>query len=142
MGNRKHACCEEKLTFVKGVGGERGYTLKGDLHTKGPRGQMRGENFGKFCGRIRNKVFPDACALDTDGNPAKFYDFKFQCEKGIPTRMKNDGKIPKNKAGLPILSTGTAEQRLKGKQLEKYQALSEELNIEKPGYISNEDCLS
>jgi uncharacterized Zn-binding protein involved in type VI secretion len=141
LGEKKHACCEKKLTSEKGIGGERGYNRDGTPFTNGPRAQLPGEGYWPFRRRIAGSVWPDACALNTDGTPGKFYDFKFGCEKDVPVMMKRSGSPTTRKDGTAILATGMSKPMLEGKQLKKYRDLSEKLDIdEEPETISNRDC--
>ncbi len=134
VGEKKHACCEQKLMNQKGLGGERGYNRDGSEFTNGPRAQLPGEDYWDMRARIRGVRFPDACLLDTSGNPAKFYDFKFGCPEGVPVTMSRNG-VP------GPLSTGLSRPTLEGNQLRKYQDLSEKLGCsEEPEPISNRDC--
>lgn len=144
LGTKKHACCEEKLMTKNGVGGERGYNSDGSPFTNGPRAQMPGEQYWEFRRRIARTTWPDACALDTTGNPAKFYDFKFSCPEGVPVKMTRAGTPTRRSDGTDILSTGTSRATIGEKQMEKYLALAQAHEIESPdnipGEISNEDC--
>ena len=135
LGDRKHECCEEKLTAKKGVGGERGYYRDGTDFTNGPRRQMLGETFPKFLRRIRGTCWPDACALDEAGNPLKFYDFKFGCPKDVPRWIRETGvRGP--------LAKGTNKPKIGSKQESKYRDLAKNLGMKdtKPEPISNRDC--
>ena len=137
LGEKKHACCEQKLTFQQGVGGERGYNRRdGSPFTDGPRARMAGESYQQFRERVHGTCWPDACALDTKGNPYKFYDFKFGCEKDVPVWVSREtgAKGP--------LATGNSRPDISPKQGRKYRALAKKLGMEdtEPEAISNKDC--
>jgi uncharacterized Zn-binding protein involved in type VI secretion len=142
LGEKKHACCESKLATKKGVGGERGYNKNGSDFTNGPRAQLPGESYGEFRGRTRGTAWPDACALNTDGSPAKFYDFKFGCPgpsgdpaKGVPRWVSKDGRRGSEATGLSKPTIGKRQNK-------KYTALAEALDMQDttPEPISNRDC--
>ncbi|MER9300048.1 DUF4150 domain-containing protein [Mesorhizobium sp. M0621] len=136
LGEKKHTCCEAKLTTQHGVGGERGYNRDGTPFTNGPRARVPGETYGDFRGRIHGTCWPDACALDTNGNPCKFYDFKFGCEKDVPiwVSRQTGAKGP--------LASGMSRPDIGPKQNRKYRALASRLDMQdtEPEAISNKDC--
>jgi len=147
LGEKKHACCEEKLIREKGIGGERGYKQNGSPHTNGSRAQQAGEGYWAFRRRIAGTTWPDAVALNTDGSPAKFYDFKFGCPKDVPVKMTRAGKPTTRKDGTSILATGTSRPVIGDKQRAKYERLAGKLGMTdskgkpvKPQTISNKDC--
>lgn len=147
LGAKKHACCEEKLTFEKGIAGERGYKRDGSPHTNGPRAQLPGEDYWPFRRRISGTTWPDAIALNTDGSPGKFYDFKFGCEENVPVKMRRSGTPTTRRDGTPILATGQSRPEIGDKQLAKYRRLAKQLGMVDddgkpidPQTISNKDC--
>jgi uncharacterized Zn-binding protein involved in type VI secretion len=135
LGERKHACCEEKLMMKKGAGGERGYKSDGSDFTNGSRARMAGESYPSFKGRIRGSAWPDACALDSKGNPSKFYDFKFGCPKDVPRWVGKDGTKGPLAGGLSRPGIGAKQER-------KYRRLAKQLGMadQTPQAISNRDC--
>jgi len=137
LGERKHSCCEEKLTFEKAVGGERGYNADGSPFENGPRGRVPGEKYWEFRRRISGSRWPDPCALDSSGKPTKFYDFKFGCEKEVPVWISR--KDPTKRGPL---ATGNSRPGMSNKQREKYRDLANKLNMadDEPQVISNKDC--
>lgn len=147
LGAKKHACCEEKLLKQKGIGGERGYNRDGTPFTNGPRAQLPQEGYWPFRRRIAGTTWPDACALDTQGNPAKFYDFKFGCDRDVPVKMRRDGTPTTRGDGTAVLATGHSRPRIEPKQMKKYHRLANQQGLvdkngqpEDPGEISNKDC--
>jgi uncharacterized Zn-binding protein involved in type VI secretion len=135
LGEKKHACCEAKLISKTGVGGERGHNRDGSPFTNGPRSQMPNETYGEFRGRVRGSAWPDACALNSDGSPAKFYDFKFGCKEGVPVWVSKDGRKGPEATGLSKPGIGEYQRK-------KYEALAEKLEMQdtEPEPISNRDC--
>jgi uncharacterized Zn-binding protein involved in type VI secretion len=148
LGAKKHACCEDKLMKEKGIGGERGYKPDGSPFTNGPRAQLPGEDYWTFRRRIAGTTWPDAVALDTNGNPAKFYDFKFGCDKDVPVKMRRDGTPTTRKDGTAILAKGDSKPVIGPKQQAKYQRLAKQQGLMENGQpvepqtISNKDCPS
>jgi hypothetical protein len=147
LGTKKHACCEDKLLKEKGIGGERGYKRDGTPFTDGPRSQLPREGYWAFRRRIAGTTWPDACALDTKGNPAKFYDFKFGCEENVPVKMRRDGTPTVRADGSAILATGHSSPSIGDEQMNKYLRLARQQGLTdddgkslESGTISNRDC--
>ena len=140
-GNRVHECCETALANEPGCGGERGYndeTLQRftDPNTSQPLTRAQAEATGvSFAG----VSFPDACALDSNGDIAQFFDFKTTCPKGnlvTDTRgnIKYDRKGQSVKAsGDVIKSCGdammsfTQDTARKKSQFSRYKAIGDSL---------------
>jgi uncharacterized Zn-binding protein involved in type VI secretion len=137
LGEKKHACCEKKLLAKRGVGGERGFNRSdGSPFTNGSRAQNIGEARDAFRARIRGTAWPDACAVFTDGTPAKFYDFKFGCPQGMPLWVKHDG------TKSAATASGLSKPGIGKKQRGKYLRLARQLGMTEtmPQPVSNRDC--
>lgn len=77
LGEKKHACCDEKIKARKGppeIGGESGYSAAGS-----PLSVTRDQ--AKASGVLKGTSWPDACAM-SNGKPTQFFDFKFICPDG------------------------------------------------------------
>lgn len=141
LGDKKHACCEEKLTREKGIGGERGYNRDGTPFTNGPRAQMPGEHYWAMRRRISGAVFPDACALYTDGSSARFYDFKFGCPAGVPRWVSRETGAKGPLASGNGESGWTPGKKGKPGQFKKYSDLGKKVGTAKgPKVVSNKKC--
>jgi hypothetical protein len=107
-GNRVHECCETSLATEPGCGGERGYrndTQQRFTHpqTQQPLTRAQAEAQGiSFAG----VSFPDACALDSNGDVAQFFDFKTTCPRGNLV-TDNYGNI-RYQRGAPMRASGSA----------------------------------
>ena len=141
LGEEKHKCCEEKIKKHKGtskLGGERGYTKNG-TPISGPRGP----------GNIpKGSVWPDACTLDSDGNPDQFFDFKFSCPEGTPVR-EHTYKRPNKARGIvkgarATLLAGPPKPGKWGRgQKKKVKNLGKKLTpkvTKKPMLVKSSDC--
>jgi hypothetical protein len=103
QGKKKHDCCAEEIEKHKASGedpqidGERGYNKDGsraDVDSNGnqlTRDPMPGESWPDWKARIKGTCWPDACAVDAQGNPSQLFDFKFKCPAGSKTRKKKKG---------------------------------------------------
>jgi hypothetical protein len=108
-GNRVHDCCEAALATQPDCGGERGYNNKTkqrftDPNTNQPltRAQAEANNVS-----FRGVSFPDACALDSNGDVAQFFDFKTTCPKGN-VLTDNQGNIQYDRKGVSMKASGNA----------------------------------
>jgi hypothetical protein len=133
LGNLKHECCDEALKKgkVDGVKGEKGYDPETGNPTWG-RAQRANEPYWRFLRRIDNKVFPDAQSVDANGNPDKFFDFKFRCPD--PPR-----KGPEKKR----VGWNPAKKKGKLSQLQKIKKLMRNLRPKvkrNPSLVSNIGC--
>ncbi len=134
VGNAKHACCEAAIQKQKppGVGGERGYLKNGK--PAAARSSYRPAP-------PKGSGFPDACAVDANGNATRFFDFKFICPEGTPYFDKKSGRV-KRASGL-----GEADASFylpKGRcQHDKYAKIGSKVKppvTEKPRCISSRAC--
>jgi hypothetical protein len=135
IGDAKHECCEEAIKNHKPppeIGGERGYLKDGS--PAAPRASY-------IPAPPKGSSFPDACAVDGNGNPTQFFDFKFICPNGTEYYDRKSGKIRR------ASGQGTADADFyfpKGRsQFDKYKKLGEKLKppVEKPPkVISSKAC--
>lgn len=125
-GTAKHNCCENEIQQHRASGnppaidGERGYSMGPPL--TGVVGS-RAANFA--AGTLpAGSCWPDAAALDADGNVQQFFDFKFKCSSakyaGPPTWSRRGGVS----------------------QFDRYDDLSQALNpnSDPPEIVHNQNC--
>ena len=120
LGTDKHACCEAAIKAHKpptNIGREQGYKKTGGK-IPGPR-PVRPP---------KGSCWPDAAALDSNGKPTRFYDFKFRCPLktlgGSPTpsgRGVRRSKGSRNHPGWSPARNGQEGQYKKYKRIGRKQ---------------------
>jgi uncharacterized Zn-binding protein involved in type VI secretion len=152
-GNRVHDCCDAALASEPGCDGERGYNNK--------TGERFTDSFGNPLNRgqaeaagisFKGVSFPDACALDSNGDVAQFFDFKTTCPKGNLITDK-DGNIKRDKYGRSMKASGDPLKsksdaiinfnKGKNSQFKRYQKIGEKQNPKvqrDPQIVHAADC--
>ena len=125
-GTAKHACCEDEIQQHRASGqppsvdGEHGY------NPGPPLTGVVGSRISNFlAGTLPGgSLWPDAAALDANGNVSKFFDFKFKCSTA-------------KYSGPPTWSI-----RRGVSQFDKYDDLSQALNpgSSQPEVVHNQGC--
>lgn len=103
-GTAKHDCCESEIQSHRATGnppsvdGEHGYNMGPPLTG------IVGSRTQNFLARTlpRGSLWPDAAALDANGNVQQFFDFKFKCSTakyaGPPTWRRLRGGVSQQQA--------------------------------------------
>lgn len=146
IGNRVDKCCKDEISNLpqpSGIDGERGY----DANYK-PISDVNGEPMGFETAAavgvdLRGASFPDACAVDSNGNPTQFFDFKTVCPKGHPYKDQK-GRI-KRASGDPASAVFSFHASKNGKksQFQRYKEIGDSLNPptqKDPEIISSAEC--
>ena len=141
LGTSKHDCCENAIKNEHqpppALGGEQGYKADG-TKINAPRVPPHCEP---------GSVWPDACSLDSGGNPDQFFDFKFACPQGSPIRQHTYKKLEAQ--GIPgphvtlIKSTPPSPPDWSRGQKPKVEKLGAKLNppvTKEPALINAETC--
>jgi hypothetical protein len=103
-GTAKHTCCENAIQDHRDSGnppsvdGEHGYNMGPPL-----TGVVGSRTANFLAGTLpRGSMWPDAAALDANGNVQKFFDFKFKCStakyNGAPGWRRMRGGVSQGQA--------------------------------------------
>ncbi|MCG8597922.1 MAG: DUF4150 domain-containing protein [Kiloniellales bacterium] len=148
IGNRVDKCCKDAIANLpqpSGVSGERSYDRNYNPIADS-QGQPMDFDAAAAAGvDLTGASFPDACAVDGNGNPTQFFDFKTVCPKGHPYKDAS-GKI-KRASGDPASAVFGFHAPKKGRksQFQRYKEIGESLNPPTeadPEILSTAECAS